>query len=346
MAKRIFDLPETKGFFQLKGIVSGTKKDGFYKELKTKSNKNMRFTNFGVSYEKEKTLYLNNQGMEQEYVYFSKKAEKKGEKGDTQKVPWVDRFSFNRDGYRLIGNIIGVKKKVDEEGKTVNDSKVLTDFDTCKEISDNLKDGNSVFTKGNIDYSSYIDKNGDKRMSTKLVPTQVSLCADIDYDSDDYNVQSNFNQVIIFMGIEKEKENDKDTGRFVVSAKIVTWSNIEDVEFIIENNNLASMFKRNLKPYNSIKVSGKMISSVAKETVDDDEWGEGDVMERVVAPAKKEFIITGAKGSTVDRETYTEENVEDAINKINKSNKADSDYGDDSSEWGDLDSSDEDDFDW
>ena len=76
---RLFDLPETKGSFQLKGIVSGTEKDGFYKEIKTKSNKDMRMVNFGVGYAEGSTLYVNLQGMEQENVYFSKKAKNKGD---------------------------------------------------------------------------------------------------------------------------------------------------------------------------------------------------------------------------------------------------------------------------
>ncbi len=347
MANRIFDLPETKGSFQLKGIVNGTEKDNFYKEIKTKSNKDMRFVNFGASYEEGKTLYLSVSGMEQENVYFSKKAEKQGEKGDTQKVPWADRFTYNREGYRLIGNNIGVKKKVDSEGKTVNDKKVLTDFDTCKEISDNLKDGMSVFTRGNLDFSSYVD-NGINKRSIKLVPKQVSLCADIDFKDENYEVQSNFNQVIVYTGIEKEKDdNGKETGRFIVSAKIVTYASIEDAEFIIENPKLAQLFKKNLNPYTSIKVSGNMVSSTLTETVEDeDEWGEADAMERVSTPAKREFIITGAKKSTIDTETYSQDKVEDALVKIAKANKADNDFGDDSSDWGDLDSTEDDDFDW
>ena len=45
---RLFDLPETRGAFQLKGVVSGVKKDTAYKDLKTKSGKDMRIVNFGV----------------------------------------------------------------------------------------------------------------------------------------------------------------------------------------------------------------------------------------------------------------------------------------------------------
>ena len=80
-----FDLPETKGAFQLKGVVSGMEKDTAFKEIKTKSGKPMRMLNFGTSYLDGETLYVNLQGMEQENVYFSKRAEKKGEKADTEK---------------------------------------------------------------------------------------------------------------------------------------------------------------------------------------------------------------------------------------------------------------------
>ena len=291
---RLFDLPETKGSFQLKGVVSGVEKENFYKEIKTKSNKDMRMINFGVGYAEGSTLYVNLQGMEQENVYFSKKAERKGDKPETEKVPWADRFSYNRDGFRLIGKNIGVKKKVDENGKTVNDKKVMTDFDACKEVNDNLKDGASVFIRGSLDYSSFFDNNGNKKTSTKLVPNQISLCSEIDFNDENFTQQNDFIQVIVFMGIDQEKENDKPTGRFVVSAKVITYSNIEDVEFIIENKDLANKFKKSLKPYNAIQVSGHMVASTQTETVedDDDNWGEEVSMEKVLAPTKREFIIT------------------------------------------------------
>ena len=336
---RLFDLPETKGAFQLKGIVSGMEKDTAFKEIKTKSGKPMRMLKFGASYLDGETVYVNIQGMEQENVYFSKRAEKKGEKADTVKVPWVERYSYNREGYRMIGKNIGVKKKVDSEGKTVNDKKILTDFDACKEVKENLKDGASVFIRGSLDYSSFTDDNGNKRTLTKLVPNQISLCSDIDFDSEKFEKQNDFNQVIIFMGIEQEKDdNEKPTGRFVVLAKIVTYSNIEDVQFIIVDKALANKFKKSLNPYNAIKVNGHMVSSTQTETIvaDDDVWGEEDRLEKVAAPTKTEFIITGAKGSSIDKTIYTEQNVTEAISKIKNANKAEENFGDDSNDdWGD-----------
>jgi len=337
MAKeRIFDLPETKGQFQLKGIVSGTKGDKFFKEIKTKkSNKDMKMLNFGVSYAEEKTLYLNMQGMEQEKVYFSKKSEEKGKKGETVNVPWADRFTYNREGFKLIGKNIGVKKKVDSDGKEVNDKKVLTEFDACKEIAENLKDGQSVFIRGKIDFSSMVDDRGNKKHFTKLVPDQVSLCGDVIFTDEKFVQQNDFNQVIIFMGIDKEKDDsDKETGRFIVAAKIVTYSTIEEVEFIVEDSKLASLFRKNLKPYNALKVSGHMITStLVQEVEDEDSWGEEDSMEKVNSPTKREFVITGAKPSTIEKELYTKEKVDEAIEKINKANKAENDFGSNNDGW-------------
>lgn len=348
---RLFDLPETKGSFQLKGIVSGTEKENFFKEIKTKkSNKDMRMINFGVNYADGNTLYVNLQGMEQDKVYFSKKAENKGDKPETIPVSWTDRFSYNREGFRLIGKNIGVKKKVDGNGKTVNDKKIMTDFDACREVYENLKDGASVFIRGILDYSSFLDDKGNKKTSTKLVPNQISLCADIDFNDDNFAQQNDFNQVIIYMGIDQEKKDDKPTGRFVVAAKIVTYSNIEDVEFIIENKDLANKFRKSLKPYNAIKVSGHMVSSTQIETVvdEEDDWGEEDAIEKVSAPAKREFIITGAKGSTVDKELYTEANVTEAMSKIAQANKAENDFGGDDKgdDWGEADLNTDDDEAW
>lgn len=346
---RLFDLPETKGAFQLKGIVTGMEKERAYREIKTKSGKDMRMLNFGTSYADGETLFVNMQGMEYETVSFSKRPEKKGDKVEVVKVAWADRFSYNREGFRMIGKNIGVKKKVDSEGKTVNDKKIMTDFDACKEVKENLKDGTSVFIRGNLDYSSFTDDKGNKRTSTKLVPNQISLCSEVKFDDEKYEQQNDFNQVIIFMGIEQEKDdNDKPTSRFIVLAKIVTYTNIEDVQFIIEDKTLANKFRKSLSPYNAIKVSGHMVASIQTETVtaDDDDWGEEDKMEKVAAPVKREFIITGAKGSSIDKELYNERNVSEAIAKIRNANKAEDDFGDDSNDnWGDgadLDSGDDD----
>ncbi len=336
MAKRLIDLQETKGTFQLQGIVTGTSKDNFYKEGNTHSGKAMRRLSFGITYNSDKTLYVSMQGFEQDNVYFSKTVNKET---TVDKVPWNDRFTYNREGFRLIGNNIGVTKMMDTNGNYVNDKKYLTDFDACAQISKNLKDGDSVYVRGKIDYSSSFDDNGNKRSYIKFVPTQVSLCTPVNFESEDFKSHNDFNQVIIFMGIEKTEDN-----RFTVSAKIVTYNSIEDAEFIITDFKLAKLFRNNLKPGNAIKVSGHIVNSVSVEQVnDDDVWGERDSMERIETPIKREFIITGAKPNTLDTQTYSISKIEEANAKIINANKAEKDFGSSNNDWGSLSDIDEDD---
>lgn len=359
--ERLFNLPETKGNFQVKGIVKGTKKDKFYSEKKSKSGRNMRSVNFGVEYDNGKDVYIGFNGFELDRVYFYKRPEAEGTKGTTQAVSWNNRFRFADDpkneGFRLIGKNLGLSKVTNEKGELVNDKKILTDFDACDEVRKNLADGESVFIRGSLSYSSNKDDKGNIRRYKSMEPSQISLCAPCDFNDENYKVQNNFNQVIVFMGIEKEIENEVETGRYVVSGKVVTYSNIEDVEFIVDPVNekqkkLAMTLRKKLKPYWAIKVSGHIQASVQVEEVveEDDGWGEEDEMEKITAPVKREYIITGADPKTIEKEVYSKEAIEEAMQKIRNANKAEENYGSDSdsSDWGDssLGDVDEEDEEW
>lgn len=317
MAKTKHGLQETTGIFQLRGTVVGTEKGNFFDEKKTKTNKDMRFVNFGVNVEKGKAVYLSLNGMVKDEVYFSKK-DNDG-KTEVKKVQWANRSTFKEDGYGLIGINLGLEK--DDEGKNIKVTKV--EYDACKTISDLLKDDMSVFAKGKIDFSSFKDNEGNVKRSTKFVPQQISLTSKpVDFDDENYEVKSDFKQQIVFTGIEK-----KD-GRYIVSAKIVTYSSIEDAEFVIKDDNLASLFKKNLKPYYAISVYGNIsVEESVEEVSDDDCWGEEDPTKNVTAPTRRELVITGATPSTIDKTTYTEELIEEAIAKLNQSQEAQDDWG-------------------
>lgn len=344
MADRIFELPETKGNFQVKGIVNGVKRDKFYTDKKTQTGKDFRAVNFGCEYNATTSMYMSLNGMPQTDVYFSKRNQNTG-KNETKKVAWANRNKFNEDGFRMIGVNLGLVKTTDKEGKTVNDKKTMHAFDACEYIKNNLKDDVSTFIKGNIEFSSFTDKEGNVRRSVKYVPSQISLCQDVvfgDFNENNKPVHD-FTQPIVFTGIEKEKENEKDTGRFVVTAKIVTYSDIVDTEFIITDAKLAGLFKKNLKPYNAITVHGRIEVTHVVEEDNDDGWGEANAMAAVSAPSKTEMIITGATPSTIDRETYTEKNVAEAIKAIKASKTAEQNFSgksnDDEAEddWGEVD---------
>ena len=344
MANRIFELQETKGTYQVKGIINGKDKDRFYTSKKTKTGKDFRAVNFGCEYDEKKTVYMSLNGMPQQNVYFSKRNQSTG-KTETKTVPWANRFKFNEDGFRMIGVNLGLTKMVDGSGKEVNDKRTMSAFDACEYINGTMEDDMSVFIKGNIEFSSYIDGEGNVRRSVKYVPGQISLCKEVDfgaYDGVENKPVHDFTQNIVFMGIAKEDENGKETGRFVVSAKIVTYSDIVDTEFFITDSKLAGLFRKNLKAYNAITVHGKIeVIHAVQEADEEDCWGEANSMTTVSAPTKTEMIITGAVPSSIDRETYNDQNVSDAMKKIRASKTAEQNFSGkennnaDTEDWGD-----------
>lgn len=326
MANRLFELPETKGVFQIVGIVNGVENGKFYSVKKTKTGKDMRIVNFGCEYDERKSLYMNLTGMPQPYVYFSKK-DKKTNKKDTQPVAWANRNKFNEDGYRMIGVNLGLEKIVDNEGNIVNDKKLMHQFDACEYISEHLQDDTSVFIRGDVNFESFMDGNGDIVRRVKYVPNQISLCKDVDFSEYNENrpPKHNFTQTIVFMGIEEEIIDGEITGRYVVSAKIVTYSDIVDTQFIIDDKSLANLFKRNLKPYTAIEVFG-CIDAVHVVVESTGGWGKKNSMRSVNSPVKFEMVIEGAEPSTIDRDTYTEKDVAEAIRKIRTAQTAEQNF--------------------
>ena len=324
MAARLFDLAETKGTYQVCGKINGTESSRFYTEKKTKNGKDFRAVNFGCEYDDKATIYMSLNGIPQDAVYFTKKNKDTG-KTETEKVAWANRNKPRNDGARMIGVNLGLSKITGEDGKVVNDKKTMAPFDACAYIKENLKDDASVFIKGNIDFSSYTDGEGNIRRSVKYVPSQVSLCKEVDFDGYDADNKPthDFTQTIIFMGIDKEKDD-----RFMVQAKIVTWSDIVDTEFVIKDAKLAALFKKGLKTYNAIEVHGHIeVSHSLYEVSSDDVWGESNSMTVVKAPSKTEMVITGASPATIDRESYNEDNVSEAIRKIRNANTAEKNFG-------------------
>lgn len=353
MAKKIFELPQTKrGVFEVRGIVNGTESDRFFTEKRTKNGGEFVNINFGVEYDTGNTIYMTLNGMPRDKVYFSKRGD--DGKTETKDVIWANRNKPQGDGWKLIGVNLGIVKTQDNDGKIVNDKKTMTEYDAVKYIHENLKDNSSVFVKGNVEYDSYMDKSGNIRRSVKYVPNQISLCGK-DIDFDEFNGENKkskhaFTQTIIFMGIDKERdENDKVTGRYVVNGKIVNYNNIQDVEYIITDDKLANLFRKNLKAYNAIEVFGRIEVTHSVETTEDDGWGEANEMKRVTGATKVELLITGADPHTIDKDTYSKDNIEDAMKKIAANQKAKENFGesktsnDDMEDWGSEDNDESDD---
>lgn len=343
--KRLFDLPQQKTEFQMRGIVTGVEKKNFFTNKKTKSGADMNMLNFGVEFDDKQTAYLTLNGMERNSVYYYSSKDKQ-----TKEVKWADRNKTPGENYRLIGVSLGLERNEEDDG---NIKYNMTEYDAAKYASQHLQDEMSVFVKGSVEFDSYQTEKGETKRTTKLVPSQISLCSKpVNFEEEDYEVLADFKTNLVFESIEQEKdEAGKPTGRYIVNALNVGYATITNTEFIVLNAELASKLKKNMKSNWAIEATGVFTSTVLTETVesDEDEWGEKSSFDRVSAPRKFEMIITGCKPATINKEDYTEDAIAEARKAIANKDKAEKSFGenkkdDDKAPWGDDDSDLEDDW--
>lgn len=352
MADRIFNLPQTRGSFEMAGKVTGTQRSNFYNEKETKSGAMRRVLSFGVQTSNENTFYVDLAGMPRDKVYFFRRADKdKGIEKDKKEVAWKNRLTYVApEGYDMIGVKVGVTKKTNESGKVVNDNKTLTDFDAAKEISENLHDGDNVYVRGNIEYSTY---NGKHQI--RFVPTQVSLSSkEIDFDAEGFEECAQFVQTLVYTGCRKSEDDE-----VIIDAKIVNYSSIEDAEFFIDykkdamNKAMADSIRKRLKPYTSFECHGNIVSQQVVEDVNDAEddlwggnWNAKNKMKRQSTPVVRKLYIDVINRESFDpnpkdkdaEPTYTEDNISEARAKIAANTQAKKDFdgkaaGNDNTDW-------------
>lgn len=352
MADRIFNLPQTRGSFEMAGKVTGTQRSNFYNEKETKSGVMRRVLSFGIQTSNENTFYVDLAGMPRDKVYFFRRADKdKGIEKDKKEVAWKDRLTYVApEGYDMIGVKVGVTKKTNESGKVVNDNKTLTDFDAAKEISENLHDGDNVYVRGNIEYSTY---NGKHQI--RFVPTQVSLSSkEIDFDAEGFEECAQFVQTLVYTGCRKSEDDE-----VIIDAKIVNYSSIEDAEFFIDykkdamNKAMADSIRKRLKPYTSFECHGNIVSQQVVDDVNDAEddlwggnWNAKNKMKRQSTPVVRKLYIDVINRESFDpnpkdkdaEPTYTEDNISEARAKIAANTQAKKDFdgkaaGNDNTDW-------------
>ena len=350
MAKeKLHDMKQTPNSFQCRGVVTGTKSQRFYKKGDT-----WNALEFGMQIAENKTVYVSMNGFIRDEVYYYKKGEN-GAKGTTTKVKWKDRKKAPSKDHRLIGVNISTGK--DENNKNINET--FTEWDAIEWLNTNLKDGDSVFIKGNIRFSSYTDRNGQTRRKMEFVPNQISYTQKpVDFDAEDYKEMAEFENTLVFSNIDPEvDENEKKTGRFILSGYSIAYNSVENVSFIIpaEQEKLARNLKKRMRPGYAIKTFGRVevINDISVVQEDDSEgWGNISPMERINSPVRREYIVYRADPNSIEEDDYSEEDILEAIRKMKASKTASENFGEktdannDSDDWGSDDDFGDDDSPW
>ena len=331
MAKeRLHNMKETSNSFQLRGIVTGVASQRFYKSGTSQNGNDWNAIEFGVKIAEDKTVFCTMRGFPRAEVFYYKSGEN-GAKGTTQKVAWKDRKKSPGKGFKLIGVNISTGK--DDEGKNVNE--IFTEYDAIEWLHENLTDGANVFIKGNLQFSSYTDRNGQACKKIELVPTQISYTQKpVDFDAENYKEMCEFENTIVFQSIDKEEdENGKHTGRFILSGYSIGYNSVENVSFILKEDSakLAGNLKKRMKTGYAIKTFGRVevVNDISVVDEGDSDWGETSPMQkRVNSRTRREYIVYRAEPGSIDEDSYSEDDIMAAIRKINAAKKATENFGD------------------
>lgn len=325
MTVEVKKLEETKGSFTLKGKIDGLASDYAVREGVTSTDKDYKALSFFVYTSPTNRVKVEMFGMERDVIFYSSKAKQ------SKKVPFENRDKVSLKGYQLMGvNINASGKK--------NDRKTLIEYDAIDYIREHFNDGDTVYIKGQLDFSEFENQQGEKINKTSFRLNSIKKEEDIDFDDDDFLPHAFFKQDIV---VNELMEED---GKLFVHAKIIKYKgDLADATFVVDSERLkkfAKTLKKNLKFGDWINVKGWIVSEAiegeeTEEEVEGEDWG-GESPEGMDTNYITEYInelqIVNVDKETYEPKKYSEEDL---------FTKEEEDFGDD-----DVDTEDEDnDFD-
>lgn len=297
-------LEETKGTFNLKGIVVGLDSENSKREGVTKSDKDFKALSFDIQTSPTNRVRVEMFGMERDVVFYSSKVKQ------SKKVPFENRHKTNLKGYALLG------VRLNPTGNS-SDRKTLIEYDAVDFIKDNFKDGDSVSITGQLDFSEFENKQGEMVNKTSFRIQSISKEKEaIDFTSEGFTPTSFFKQDIVVTDL-LEEEN-----RLFINAKIIKYNgDLADASFVVEADKLkkfAKTLKKTLKFGDFIQVKGWVVSeaiqSVEKIEADDeeDDWG-GETPEGMdssyITNYVNELIIVNVDKDSYESQKYSEEDL-------------------------------------
>jgi hypothetical protein len=308
------ELVQTKGQFKLMGKVKGIENENALREGTTQGkDQPYKSLSFFVETSPTNAIKVEIFAMERDEVFFySSKAK------ETKRIPWDKRHSSLKE-YKLIGTRLGLEKGEDGKNKQV----MMVEWDAVDYILDNLKDGDSVFVNGTINFRTYKDKNsGDMKESKSYAISGISHTKKpIDFDAEDFSEMASFEQDIVVTDVTVLD------GKLHIGAKIIGYKSkkgdqeVADTTFIVDPEvdggkykKLANNMKKRLKYGDAIKLFGLCINSVelvaGEETEEEeDDWGgeKPAGMDNMVRNYTQELRVTAVDSSTYEPKKYTEE---------------------------------------
>ncbi|WP_431785849.1 hypothetical protein [Paenibacillus lactis] len=173
-------------------------------------------------------------------------------------------------------------------------------LDGAEVIKNTLENDASVWIDGEFNISNYIS-NGEERQNIKYTIKRIGLKDEIDFDQENFKEVASFEQEVVIVGHDLDKENKKlyVTGRIIDFKQ--EWNDVTFVVNLNEYEKLGQNIYKKTKFGDLLTLQGKIVNGVIlTEAPKDDEfdWG-GETPEgqgqRVIKDRISELQITNVK---------------------------------------------------
>jgi single-stranded DNA-binding protein len=303
---------QTKSLFKIEGKVTRIDKDKAFVEDEGKSGKRegdtYRSLKFGVksSQTNELTVEMFDYEPEQIFVWNSKAREEdpeyKGEYKDFEE--WLeDEEELREEGYTVFQTRVGLE--YGEDGKLISHGH--PSYVASEMIHEGLDNGDSVVIEGEIRYSSYEQDGKTKERKTYTIK-RVHRKPDIDFDAEDYEEVSYFEQEFVFVSAKVDKKENKTS----VIGRIIDYKgDFHDTEFFVNHldedgeidEDMETLGKEIVKTFSFGDVL-KVYGDTVNRTILEEKEGSEDSKSK---DKKKDKILAGFGGKKKPKhaESYT-----------------------------------------
>lgn len=332
MPKEKNELKQTKNSFKAIGKVTRIDKDGAFREDQATKGKRKddtyRALRFGIKTSETNEVTVNMFDFEPEKVFMwnseKKKADKnyKGDRVDFE--DWFDNQDrYREEGYAVLQTRVGLT--YGEDGKIKSHG--LPSFVASQVIHDGLDNDDSVVVEGEIRYSSYENQEGKTVEKKDLTIKKVFKIKDVDFNAENFEEISFFEQEMVFVDAVAEKKEKK----VFVTGRVIDYNqNFQDVEFVVNYSDgtedgvdegmvkLADAFLKKFKFGDVFNAFGKIENRVIVEEVEEEASEEEDLLSQLGGKAKPKHAQTYQNKSYVsemqiegvdawDKKVYREE---------------------------------------
>lgn len=313
------ELKPNYGSFVLRGIVGGTQREKYYTNGSTEKGKWQRL-NFSVKVNDNASTFVELMGFKGATVQFVNDEDKQNKKYID--VPWKDRYKERTDNYKLNNAVkVGLTKEENSDKNKVN---TMTSYDAVDFIKNHLKEGDSVYIRGQLQITAYEGKPQQKFIIQQIYHTAEP----VDFNAKGYEPEASFNHEIVYVG----SDYDEETNRTIINTYIIYKDNDKNIKFTpymffvnhekYKNDEEKSKAIAKLRdsfenlPFGStIRVNGNINIYIEKTENEEDadevpEFGgfTAKGQEAIVRGTTiRELEITGGDGRTLIRERYSED---------------------------------------